>query len=220
VNIAKLKQRLEREAKKNPKQVVVLGILLLVALWFWAPLVWKWLPSDVASPSTAAGQVAVVPTPGLSQEHPAEKAKTSSAAAQWQKLVEWMKHDPLMTPATQIASERDPFTSPVVQTSGEAVEVETNLVVVVDELTPERAGLVLTSTIVGPKRRAALISGRAYAEGRKIVQPMGQQLVVFKLTEVHPKYIVLERDQHRYELKLAESTTASAAIQFAPADSP
>lgn len=222
MNIAKLKQRFEREAKKNPKQVVVLGLLLLVAVWFWIPLVWKWLPTSAASEShsIAPRTVASVPAAGTPGENPAAPEGLSAPLPQWQKLAEWMQHDPLMAPATQLASERDPFTSPALEVSEVAEPEEQPPVVAVDPWTPERVGLTLTSTIVGPKRRAALISGRAYAEGRNIVQPQGQQLVVFKLIEVHPKHIVLERNQQRYELKLAESPTASAAIQFAPANVP
>ncbi|MBW3598852.1 MAG: hypothetical protein KY475_16450, partial [Planctomycetes bacterium] len=66
----KLLRRLRRELTRNPKQSAVLGIGLLVAAYFWAPLAAGWLPgaskpkaSNVAekSPTTAAAGAAPAP---------------------------------------------------------------------------------------------------------------------------------------------------------------
>jgi hypothetical protein len=203
VTIEQLQQRLRREATKNPKQAAVLGLLLVVALWFWAPLVWSWLPKDQQASAPQSEQPTTVASqPKDDKPAEAEPAEAATVGPTWETLAAWMKQDPLMAPATRLVGDRNPFAN------AEPVEV----VEIVEpprreerkEWTPDAMGLVLTSTIVGPRKRAALISGRAYTQGEKIVRQVEDARVVFELVEVYPRRIVLARDHARYELKLAE----------------
>src|SRR5262249_26358228 len=67
------------------------------------------------------------------------------------------------------------------------------------EATPEEAGFVLSSTLVGKARKTALINGRVYEEGSQIASAGG---VVFRLTQVEPQRVVLEREGHVYPLEI------------------
>jgi hypothetical protein len=206
VTIEQLKQRLRREATKNPKQAAVLGLLLVVALWFWAPLVWSWLPKDQQAAAAQPGQPATAASqPQNDKPTETEPAEAAASGPTWETLAAWMKQDPLMAPATRLAGDRNPFAgADPVEAAKIAEIVEPPRREEQKEWTPDAMGLVLTSTIVGPRKRAALISGRAYAQGEKIVRQVEDARVVFELVEVHPRRIVLARDHARYELKLAE----------------
>ncbi len=213
MNLQQFQQRLQRDLKRNPKQAAALGLLLVVAAWFWAPLVWGWLPKgSPAAPQAASPSLAAATAAGAPQ---AADAPASERLPSWSELVDWMKNDPLMAPATHLPHDRNPFASPMVA----AQEAEQSASRAALAWTPEQAGLVLSSTIVGPTRRTALINGRAYAQGRQIVQMHGQEPIVFQLAEVHPKHVVLVRDDQRYKLKLAEDAALSAVV-VAPAASP
>ncbi len=61
-------------------------------------------------------------------------------------------------------------------------------------VTPAAAGLVLTSTIIGPQRRVVQISGKTYAVGQTIEVAKEKESLraAFKLIEVHPRRAVLE----------------------------
>jgi hypothetical protein len=197
-------KQLRREAARNPGKAGVLGLLLVVALWFWAPLVWGWIgPSKKKdAPSASAGPIPVVseaatPSPGASSP-----ATASTPAATWQQLVEWRKQDPLTTVADTLKLRRDPFHAVEAEVAQEDMKAVQETVQPVAVLKPEDLGLKVTSTIVGPARRVALINGRTYREGQRIQCGREGQEIAFLLAEVHPWHVILEREGHRFELAI------------------
>ena len=64
----------------------------------------------------------------------------------------------------------------------------------------------LSSTVIGPQRRVALINGRPYAQGKTVRAAKDGQQIEFTLAEVHPRSILLERDGQRFELKAPDPT--------------
>ncbi|MEN6497037.1 MAG: hypothetical protein ABFD16_22315 [Thermoguttaceae bacterium] len=192
-------KQLRREAARNPAKAGVLGLLVVVALWFWAPLVWGLVGSreESSQPSPTGSPLA---TRDVSSPAPASTA-TAAPAATWQQLVEWRKRDPRTTAADMLKTRRDPFhaiPSAVVQEEVKAVPV----VQVV--ITPEQLGLRLSSTVVGSDRRVALINGRIYREGQVLKCGKEAQEILFRLAEVHSRHVVLEREGHRFELAIPE----------------
>jgi hypothetical protein len=192
-------KQLRREAVRNPAKAGVLGLLVVLALWFWAPLVWGWIGSREGSsqPSPTGSPLA---TRDASSPAPAS-TPTAAPAATWQQLVEWRKRDPRTTAADMLKTRRDPFhaiPSAVVQEEVKAAPV----VQVV--LTPEQLGLKLSSTVVGSDRRVALINGRIYREGQVIKCGKEAQEILFRLAEIHSRHVVLEREGHRFELAIPE----------------
>ena len=213
----RLKHQLQREIKKNPKQAIALGLLVVVACWFWAPLIVGWLPTGAGKPGSPATPNAVAAVATAEQPNSAEPA--SAAAPTWSQLAEWMQHDPLMAAAPRLASDRNPFVTPQTEMDAQ-LAATTKQRAKQQPSTPEQAGLTLSSTIVGAQRRTALINGRAYTEGKTIVQIIDGQPVAYELAEVHPKSIVLQQGQQRYELKLPQHPSTMQTVQLAPAALP
>ncbi len=103
-----------------------------------------------------------------------------------------------MKPATDLGSGRDPFhSSEEKKTKAAAVTVEK------PDITPAEAGLALSSTIVGAGERTALIGRDVYREGDTIATTRGEG--EFRLVEIRPREVVLERSGKLYRLGLPTS---------------
>ena len=68
------------------------------------------------------------------------------------------------------------------------------------ELLPADAGLVLNSTLVGSGPRMALIGGEPYWEGDTVPAQHGSES--FRLVEIYPRQVVLERQGKHYGLEI------------------
>ena len=106
-----------------------------------------------------------------------------------------MHDDPRTMTAPTLTKTRDPFEPPKIDVA-ETKPVEPPKPKP-PAITPAAAGLVLTSTIVGPQRRIAQISGKIYAVGQTIDPPKEKKEKepggpAFKLVEVQPRRAVLE----------------------------
>ena len=204
--------KVRREIATNRKQAGVLALLLVVAIWFWIPLVAKWFGKPAtavakASPATeAAGKSAGSRVPAPAEKH--QPIKTASAISTdaasaalpthpWRQLVTWIEHDPRTVPAAGLSSGRDPFQRPTTPAT------ETKVILPPAkprDATPADAGLVLTSTIVGHGQRAALIGGRIYDEGNLVPSRNGRG--EFVVIEIRPRAVILEQNAKRYTLSL------------------
>jgi len=125
VNLGKTARQIRREATRSPKKAAVLGLLCIVALWFWAPLVWDWLGEDgTASTEATSAAMATVPaaarigTPansGPSSQPTPGKADASSTSDglehSWQQLLQWRNEDPRSRPAGSAAGDAGPATA-------------------------------------------------------------------------------------------------------------
>jgi hypothetical protein len=67
-------------------------------------------------------------------------------------------------------------------------------------MTPQQAGIVVRSTVVGGRTRTALINGRAYHEQQSVVAPNGHDR--FVLAEIRPTAVILDRNGQRFEVKI------------------
>jgi hypothetical protein len=119
----------------------------------------------------------------------------------WQKLLAWIEQDSRMAPASDLGSGRDPFT-PIEQSRTKPTAVATDK----PELTPADAGLALNSTFVGHGQKAALIGREIYREGEAIAAIHGDGS--FRLVEIRPREVVLERSGKLYRLGLPTSEWA------------
>ncbi len=64
-------RRLRRETKANPAKAAALAVVLLVAIWFWVPLVVRWCspsaaPSDAVTAPVASAEPTTLPPNGAS----------------------------------------------------------------------------------------------------------------------------------------------------------
>jgi hypothetical protein len=213
---AKLLKRLRREAAKNPGKAAVLGLLCLVALYFWAPLLAGWFTGSETTGSAAATMAAVsadLPSGEPSATAPGSLTGDASGTAgqegsgtrhTWQEVARWIDADRRMKPADDLVVRRDPFAfpraavveeKPVEEEEGEAESA-------VEGATPESLGMALASTIIGPRRRVARIGGKTYAEGEVIEIAKDGRTHAFRLSAVEPRRVVLSRDGEHYELAI------------------
>lgn len=213
MKLDKLGKKLRREATANPKKAAFLGLATLVAAYFWAPLVWGWIGKSDKDVSTAAAKTDA--TSATVVAAPAGQSATEALPDRppWPQIVQWMHNDPRTMTAPPLITTRDPFESPtIVVTEAKAAEQPKPKLLAI---TPDIAGLVLTSTIIGPQRRVAQINGKTYVLGQTIELPKDKQALGadFKLIEIHARRAVLEANGQRLELLIPEPGN-SDKIQF------
>jgi hypothetical protein len=204
VKLDKLGKKLRREIAASPKKAALLGLITVVALYFWAPLVRSWLSKDkttaYAEPTPAASAGPLAAQPGA----PSAVADAALGLPSWERVVQWMHDDPRTMTATRIAQTRDPFECPKAEVSkakaDETSEPHSPMV------SPSAAGLVLTATIIGSQRPLAQISGKTYAVGQTIEIAKEKETVraAFMLTEIHPRRAVLQSGGEKFELMIPE----------------
>jgi hypothetical protein len=211
VVLLKLFKQLRREVTSNPKKAAILGAGLLIALYFWAPLIWSW--SGMSRPAVAAAKPAAAPTvTPLAANAPKEtasaaKKENESPQYTWQQLAEWMEHDPRKLPAEPASADRDPF--PGLETIVVPKQIQLVAKPLVEEkpVTPESLGLVLSSTIIAA-RRTAIINAKTYEEGKEIRLIWRSQRVTYLLAEVRSRGVVLVRNGERFDLPLRRGSRA------------
>lgn len=114
-----------------------------------------------------------------------------------------------MQPARQLGVGRDPFGPSAAAVAAQLAAAKANVRKPVKralppDLMPADAGLVLNSTLVGSGRRMALIGGEPYWEGDTVPAP--RDSVSFRLVEIFPRQVVLERQGNRYGLEIKTTT--------------
>ncbi len=202
----------------NPKKAAILGLLGLVALYFWAPLIWGWVAKETPDGQPPSYDSATTETPpawAQTAEQPtSDGEKTTAEKHSWDEIDKWIKQDPNTSPAGGFANLRDPFLVPVKEVAkAETDEEEQEEAVVQPEpelpdATPAEMGLVLSSTIIGSKRSTAIINGRFFAQGQTIEASKDGQPISFVLVEVHPRKVVLRRGDKNFDLTIPRSTNS------------
>jgi hypothetical protein len=197
-------ERLKREIKASPKKAAMLGLVCLVAVWFWTPLVLKWSGKKSATDDivAAGGEESIVDpvataAPTLTTNDGATATATPPTAS-WQKILKWINSDPKMKPHVATFGRRDPFAPTAARSTAKLAETAPEQKA--PDVTPQEAGISVSSTVVGIKNRTALINGRAYREEQQVAGSKSQDK--FLLVEIRSKSVVLERNDKRYEVKI------------------
>jgi len=185
-------------------------------------LVVKWLPGGSSSekPEDAKPVAVKTITPKAAETTPTSNEK-EVAQHSWSQLISWMEQDGRMSPADLPGNGRNPFgVVAMARQPEEQEEKPKTFVEKKEEITPEQLGMVLSSTMVGPRGRSAIINGLTYdlkddclvnVGGQRARDDSGQDdaqpgntgpKVQFKLEEIHPNHVVLVRQGKRYTLVL------------------
>jgi hypothetical protein len=210
-----LGKRIKRELVKSPAKGAVLGLVCLIALWYWAPILKDWLtgasdtPPDIRVVKSEENDGTDSRPITTAVENPGKRLST---VCNWQTLVKWLNEDPMAEPATLPEDHRDPFRRAetkmaedlIREMQEEAEEESTNLVA--QPQTPVRQepdfsdlNLVLGGTMVGRHSRSATINGKTYLlrndasrnrEGQRIRIPIGANSATN--TEANGQTITLE----------------------------
>jgi hypothetical protein len=215
----KFLRKLRRELTRNPKQTAVLAGGLLVAAYFWAPLVMQWCSKSGSAPAAGAETVVVADGALAVVADPAEVEATASLP-DWRTLAQAAGELPFEALAELVLPEHDPFrarVAPVVEeTHPEGGVTKQGLTAL-----PAEAAIVvaadwkLDGILSGPRLRAAIINGRVVREGESMV--LGSQnaergddnessapvTITAELVSVQADYVVLRcgGEMSRIELK-------------------
>ena len=215
----KFVNKLKRDLKKSPGKAAVLALLLAVAVWFWSPLIVNLMGGSSTSPP-ATSNVATTATP-TDATKPTESQASNEPKYTWKQIADAIEKDPRMTPATTRALPKDPFRGVTAEKPKEIAEAPPVVVPEVLDVAPANAGLVLTSTIVGPTRKVARLNGKTYREGDMIPATLEDKTIQYKVLSIGAKSIRLSLGEIEYEMKMlrrgAQAATATVGVS---SDSP
>ncbi len=211
MKLDKIARQIRRDIAASPKKAAVLGLMVLVALYFWAPMIWGWIKADDAGALAVASASEVI----LEDEpiDPVKATKKEGRTFSWEKVRRKMAADPRMTPAVYEASWSDPFLRSDVATGAGSVAAKAGPQTLASTpIDPAALGLKLTSVAISAQRRVALISGEKYREGELV--PMGGMEeasaagIGFRLTKVGFHEVQLEYQGQTYTLELSRPRLA------------
>lgn len=207
VNLEKLARKLKKDLAANPKRGALLGLMLLVAGYFWAPLVMKWLGKSGAKASPDKGLVI------LGDDLPIEQRDKAKAQPRWDKILAWMEADPRMISRKPLAEthpfgRRIPASVEVVEEPEE--EATAPMPAAITDVTPQSLGAALNGVLIGSKIRQATINGETYRVGELVpfASKEGSDKVEFELTQVNKNGVLLRRGRISYELTLEQTKLA------------
>jgi len=220
VKLDKLAKQLRRDLLSNPKKAAALGLMLLVAMYFWAPLAWKWIAKpDKKAAKADSTNLILEDDPALA---PAKGKPGLAASFRWEKVRQLQVADPRMTTAVRDAKWRDPFAVPLSQIPLETPvddpllegnAQQTAIVPPPVEIGPEQAGLSLESVMIGPRGSSAIISGESYREGQKVFAAGSDKVklaaaVEFVLVRVDRQGVEVERGGKKWRLDFEQPKLA------------
>src|SRR5262245_15983252 len=110
-------QKLQREMNASPAKAAGLGLGIVVAIYFWAPLVkgFIWSDAPAAPPVPAAPPAAAAPAVAAAPVAPAAPGATPPATAapgyDWQRYAQMIDEDVRMQSSGELPNARDPFES-------------------------------------------------------------------------------------------------------------
>jgi hypothetical protein len=217
----------------------LLGILLVLGLFFWIPPLVRAMSGSFETSSTESrtGNSNAVPV-SLPQEKTGQPSGSTTRHITWEQVDNLLATDPLIQ-STEIATVRgnpfevatDQFSPPILFGEDEPAGVPKSKSApqaargtTRDPAAPAAAkpvaprgpsGLTLKSTILGEKRRAALINETLYSEG-SVVQVEGED---YLLAAVRSRQVELKKGDQVFVLDLP-NLSASEGIRIERVGSP
>lgn len=210
MKLDKIARQIRRDIAASPRKAAVLGLMVLVALYFWLPMIWGWIKPAGGNPAAVASASGVI----LEDEvvDPAKAVKKEGRAFAWEKVRRKVAADPRMTPAVFEASWVDPFRLPPAAAAGNSGTTPPAASGQNLPIDPAVLGLKLTSVAISAQRRAAIISGEKYKEGDLVPTSGGRSDappgIEFRLTKVGFHEVHLEYQGRTYILELSRPRLA------------
>ena len=170
MNVQRTIRHIRRDVKKSPGKMLVLGVLAVVGVYFWVPLIGTWYGGDETGFVPRADSPERLPM--VDSSVTIKESKSDLMEPTWDQLVGWLEQDNLTKSATLEDQLLDPF-RPIDSRSAlidgsEAAESASTEIKPAREVTPDSLGLILKATIVGGPRGVASINGRTYLENEII----------------------------------------------------
>ena len=210
--------QLLHDLKVSWQKTLLLGLLFVVGLYFWIPPLYRAI-RGTSQPAITPAKASPAPVP---QRPPVETemsfAQTDTrenTGHTWEQFDSLMQTDPLVQSVQMGAIQKNPFEvnrdqfSPPILFAEETIEPEP---VQVKKETIEVKGLpediVLTTTIIGKFRKAAMINKKLYFEGKSFEY----ENVTYELERVADRSVILRQGDQRFELKIKNDP--SSFIKF------
>lgn len=221
MKLDKVVKTLRRDLAANPMKAGVLGVLLLGGLYFWGPLIWKW----VGKKGTPAAAVAApaqehASEPNAAVQTVAEEVKLQDSPFEWQEIQRQRDADPFMRSADYQPQWDQKFqVSAVTPVAQRLEEVESNTQ---EQLDPRDLGLVLQGVFIGTRTKKAIINGTVYCEKDLIPVDLPtddsgnedtQREVEFRLLRVFRRMVELERAGKTWQLQLVTAETPKRNLE-------
>ena len=210
MKLDKIARQIRRDLVASPKKAVALGLMLLVAIYFWAPMVWGWI-----KPGTSDGKPTVAASEVILEDDPVDPVATAHKKGRvfsWEKVRRKVAADPRMTPALFETSWSDPFRPAEIRETGGPASTATELARGTAQVDPADLGLKLTSVAISSRHRVAIINGEKYREGElvPVTGKDGQSAtgVEFRLVQVGFYEVGLEYQGKTYTLELSRPRLA------------
>lgn len=213
MNLSSIFQQLVRDLKASAAKTAVLGLLLLVGLFFWVPPLLKAFSSSTPTtpkPSAETGRASGGSTsaPAIGSPTSSESVKNSHSSKTLLKLIH---EQPLLQPASVEEMPLNPFAQvddllplPVLIAEDTLAEPQ-QLAKVGPKPIEKLDGLVLKSTLVGPTRRVAIINNHLFREGQTV--PWNDKQL--RLESVNRKSVTLTDGSQSWQLTLKDSNDES-----------
>jgi hypothetical protein len=200
---------IKQEMLRNRKKSAILGVMCLVAAYFWVPLIWGWIaPDDLEEDSLVSAAPAdfvvtaepsTVAAPTVAAAPPARRRR----ATPWDELLRTIQEDPRMASAELAKLQRSPFAPlkseapapPIVEAaSPPATAVERPQLADLD--------LELTGIVYGPRFRVATINGTQYHENDLLRVSIAG--LTCRVAAIRPHHVVLQcHDGTTRELRMS-----------------
>lgn len=224
MNVELLGTRLKAELARNKAKSAVLGIMFLVATYFWIPLLGDLFggdssgEADIATPATRAQ--ADIPA----SVEVTKSTKGEAKPLDWRTAVARLREDPLRGPIETFSLSRDPFANlsiplatqpPELEEETEEQKTEHDVQQPPEPMPPtfEELGLVLNGIMVGINSRVATINGTNYREGQTVTVfadnssradslPPQTTEVKAEVNSIHSNFVVVRYDGRPHKLVL------------------
>jgi len=211
VKLDKLTKKLSRDLAANPKKAAILGLMVLVALYFWFPLLKEWVAGGGKSGTAQASNVILTDDP-VTEAGTSRKPKET---LRWEKVRQCVDSDPWMASATFDPQWRNPFATPLLvpteklEATTDTPEAVATAPQGVPEIGPDQAGLSVASVVVGPRLRSVTIGGEVYCEN-DLVEATAQdgETLEFQIVSITPTEVQMQRNGKIYRLQLSRPRLA------------
>lgn len=212
MNLSLIFKQLVRDMKASIGKTVVLGVLLLVGLYFWVPPLLKafWdgakptaAPTTAANPSSSVSSTNSGSPTASNLSEPLKKSRDS-------KMIAKLLHEQsLWQPVSAEELPQNPFSLEDLLPLPVLVEKDAS-----DEppsptpaakIVAKLDGLVLKSTLIGPTRRIAIINNQMVREGQNVSWNDKQ----LRLESVTRKSVTLTDGSQSWQLKIKDANSDS-----------
>jgi hypothetical protein len=206
----KLVRQLRRELTNNPKKSALLGGGLLLAIYFWAPLVYGWIAKPGSPrPQKAANESSevVVSSRSASGGAPVE----TLLPADWRELARRVEEDPLRNLAGLATPQRDPFAwraGPAIQPAAQGEFGATPGGQTAAPRISTGLNLKLEAILIGGRNRTAIINGGMYREQEPIGPPDAAAGERPRVLEIHADHVKIGWGDETLRLELERAALA------------